>query len=159
MAAPTSCQVHDDGYEEVRWHRQNVLEERVAADSETRHEHTDEQRSEFVGLPPSDVRRWLSRKAWGTPHLKDAVRRHQGDRCPICGQPSPHRADSLHDFGEGGIPRVRLLGLLCDRCKPGIDMFDHDPVLLTAALAYLARPPAQEVCRQLQDQEPVAHDV
>ena len=108
-------------------------------------------RRESVGARSSDVRRWLSRKAWGTPYLKDAVRQHQGDRCPICGHPSPNRTDSLHDLDDGGVPRVRLLGMLCARCKPAVDLLDHDPALLTAALAYLATPPAQEVCRQIHD--------
>jgi Recombination endonuclease VII len=58
------------------------------------------------------------------------MRRAQGDRCAICGDPAPQHLD--HDHETGGIRE-----LLCQRCNHGLGLFRDDPALLHAAAFYV----------------------
>ena len=56
--------------------------------------------------------------------------------CAICAAPEPD-GQSLHVDHDHDTGAVR--GLLCFTCNAGIGMFDHDIVLLSAAVQYLRR--------------------
>jgi hypothetical protein len=60
----------------------------------------------------------------------------QDGGCAICGAPPPDE-QSLHVDHDHDTGAVR--GLLCFTCNAGIGMFDHDIVVLSAAVAYLHR--------------------
>jgi hypothetical protein len=65
----------------------------------------------------------------------EAIRERQGGVCAICRQGSPNERDLCidHDHSTGEVR-----GLLCVLCNSGLGQFRDDPVILRAAIEYLA---------------------
>jgi hypothetical protein len=59
--------------------------------------------------------------------------------CAICGRPeSGTRKGKLRQLSVDHCHETKKIrGLLCSRCNPGIGYFNHDPILLERAAAYL----------------------
>lgn len=84
------------------------------------------------------MRRNALRRRYGlTPAQYDAMHNAQSGRCAICGgnrNPQGKRlaVDHCHKTNE-------IRGLLCTHCNAGLGYFDDSPVLLMAAIQYLAK--------------------
>lgn len=69
----------------------------------------------------------------------DDLLRAQDGKCAICHKPPTgmnHRTNTLHVDHDHATGKVR--GLLCHFCNVGIGHFNEDPILMLAAMYYLA---------------------
>lgn len=58
----------------------------------------------------------------------------QNKLCAICKVEIPFNAHMDHDHTT-----LKLRGMLCRNCNPGLGQFKHNPILLEAAAAYLRK--------------------
>lgn len=83
-------------------------------------------------------RKWYLDRKWGlTPAQYDEMFEKQDGGCAICGAETSVNGWRLaidHDAKTG-----KIRGLLCTRCNRGIGAFEHDAVLLRAAIKYLGK--------------------
>lgn len=86
----------------------------------------------------------LMRKFGITFHEYQRLLKEQDGKCALCGNPETAlkagRVQALavdHDHTSSGAGSVRAL--LCGACNTGLGLFRDDPVLLSKAIAYLAK--------------------
>ncbi len=78
----------------------------------------------------------LKRKFGITLEQYEEMFKSQGGVCAICGRP-PSEKYSLHVDHDHFTGKIR--GLVCFPCNEGLGLFQDDPYLLEAAIAYLER--------------------
>jgi len=106
-----------------------------------------EYRRQYVLRHPREVRDSYLKRAFGIGiDDYDTLFARQDGECAVCGKKFTGPGDYKLKGAPNGVPRVdhdhatgNVRGLLCQHCNVGLGMFNDDPELLSAALAYLAR--------------------
>lgn len=89
----------------------------------------------WVLAHPERIAAHKAKSAYGLAY-EEYERLMRSGRCAICGNPEKLRIDHCH---QSQLVR----GILCDRCNKGLGFFRDNPAHLSAAIFYLANPPAE----------------